>query len=329
MIVPIGRKEYEKGKAIFDASARFEFIPVGSDEDEIAEFIRARDCRAVVLGVEPYRGALYESLPTGGMICRFGVGTDGVDPALSARHQLFVSNTPGVLDQSVAEHAIFLMGSLIRHITMLNEQVKRGEWLPRPAAELSDLTLAVIGLGGIGAKTARIAHQGFGMNVLAAQHGTLAKSAARLGMTEEEMVEGLGIHAWSEDADEILPQADVISLHLPVRPDTIGFFNRRRFALCKRGVLLVNTGRGRLVDESALAEALLNGQVGGAALDVFEHEPYQPGNVDLREFDQVIMTPHVASNTCASNRRMAQKVVDNLTYWADGHPEQAALVYQD
>lgn len=319
MIVPVTAMQYEKGKTVFQSVPGIKFVSVSEDEAELAAFITRHQCKACVLGVDIYSGALYDALPEGGLILRFGVGTDGVNREKMKARGLLLANTPGTLDQSVAEHTIFLMGALVRHIVSGNAQVKKGNWSPVTGNEFADLTLAIVGLGNIGARVARIAHQGFGMRVLACELAAPEAAAERLGFSSKSsLLNTLGILNWNADSSVILPQADVVSVHLPVLPATTGYFNSARFAQFKPGALFINTSRGKLVIEEDLAAALDSGQIGAAALDVFENEPYQVSGVDLRTYDNVLMTPHVASNTFTANRKMAAMVVENLRNWMQG-----------
>ncbi len=329
MIIPVTALEYEKGRAVFENAADYTFTPVEDDEQEIAAFIRHHGCRAVVVGVTPYTGPLYETLPEGGLILRFGVGTDSIDRSQTQARGIKVANTPGALDRSVAEHTMFLIGALVRHIVSGCTALKAGSWSPQTGDELQDLKLAVIGMGHIGMQVAKIAHLGFGMQTLACRRLSEEEAAARLGMPLETMRANLGYIRWSSDPGDILPEADIVSVHLPVVPDTVGYFDAARFRLFKRGSLFVNTARGALVVERDLAAALNAGHVAGAALDVYEHEPYKPAgpDCDLRTFPNVIMTPHVASNTRAANRRMATMVVQNLRHWDAGALDQVYVVW--
>ena len=329
MIIPVAALEYEKGRAVFESAQDYTFTPVQDDEAEIAAFIEAHSCHAVVVGVTPYTGPLYNALPEGGLILRFGVGTDSIDREQTQVRGLRVANTPGALDRSVAEHTIFLMGALVRHIVQGSTMLKGGMWQPETGDELQDLKLAIIGMGHIGAQVAKAAHLGFGMQTLVCELQSEENVAARLAIPLETMRAQLGYTRWSSDPNDILPDTDIASAHLPVLPGTVGYFNASRFASFKPGSLFVNTGRGALVVEEDLAAALNAGHLAGAALDVYEHEPYKPAGAhcDLRAMSNVIMTPHIASNTRAANRRMAALVVENLRHWDASESEQVRIVW--
>jgi len=329
MIVPVTELEYQKGREVFERAGDHRFVSVPADEPSLAAFVRDNGCAAVVVGVVRYAGPLYEALPRGGIILRFGVGTDSIDRAQAVRRGILVANTPGALDRSVAEHTIFLIGALVRHIARGDRDVRDGRWEPRTGDELRDLKLAIVGLGAIGAQVAQIAHAGFGVETLVCQHGTEARATARLGMGVDEMRSRLGYSLWSKDLIEVLPSADIVSVHLPLRPGNEGLFDAATFARFKDGSLFVNTSRGGLVVERDLAWALRCGKLAGAALDVYENEPYEPveGAEDLRQLPNVLMTPHVASNTRAANRRMAEMVVGNLRHWERGEMDAVHRVF--
>lgn len=328
MIVPVTQTAYEKGAMVFAQPGEYQFVPVANDEELVATFIRDHGCRAVVLGAAPYVGPLYEALAAGSIILRFGVGFDNIDRGLARQRGIAIANTPGALDRSVAEHCLLLIGALVRQIVQGHQELRQGNWQPRATYELGELKLGIVGLGRIGAQVAQIAHQGFGMETLICQRSTEAVVADRLRMPVPEMRARFGYSTWSADLDAVVAGADVVSVHLPLNERTEGLFDAAQFAQFKTGSLFVNTSRGKLVVERDLVSALKSGRLAGAALDVYQHEPYRPaeGAEDLRHVPQVIMTPHSASNTYTANRRMAQMVVDNLRHWERGAMEAAYVV---
>jgi phosphoglycerate dehydrogenase-like enzyme len=327
MIIPVTETEYYKGKPVFDSATDFAFVPVSAQEDQLARFIVKHQCQACVLGVEHYRKELYTALPKGGLILRFGVGTDGIDRKQLKENSILLANTPGTLDQSVAEHTIFLIGSLVRHICHENAQVKSGRWHSSIGHELGELTLAIVGFGRIGSIVAKIAHQGFQMDLLVCDISDPTDVAQRLGYeSAEKMNADLGLREWHSDSAEILPKADIVTVHLPLLPATEGYFNKVRFNQVKPGAYFINTSRGKLVIEDDLVEALEKGKLAGAALDVFQNEPYQVIGSDLRKIDNLIMTPHVASNTRAANHKMAYAVIETLAQWVHGAKQPINLV---
>ena len=294
--IAVTEPEYLKGRAVFEGGRAF---PAPDDEAGLAEAIRRRGARHAIVGVRPYRGPLYDALPCGGVLARFGVGHDGIDKTLGTRAGLLCTNTPGTLDQSVAEHTIALMLMAARRLAALAAGLRAGAWEPCAGSELAGKTLAVIGPGPIGRRVARIAAAGFGMRVVGC--GSRPVPAPEFD-------------AFTTDFAEAVAGADYVSLHIPSRPETAHYLGRERLALVPAKAVLVNTARGAVVDEGALYDALASGALAGAALDVFEIEPYAPVDParDLRRLENAVMTPHVSSNTPEANRRMAERALRNI-----------------
>jgi phosphoglycerate dehydrogenase-like enzyme len=238
-----------------------------------------------------------------------------------------VTNTPGVLDQSVAEHTLWLVGALARRVASGDAAMRRDGFAVPVGMELAGKTLGVVGFGAIGQRVARIASRGLGMHILASDLLSLDELAARLGTDAATVRETTGVTTLTPRADEVIAQSDVVSIHLPAIPETRHFMDAERLAQFRSGALLVNTARGMLVDEIALYDALLSGRPAGAALDVFEAEPYcpqEPGK-DLRLLENVVLTPHVGSSTVEANRRMAQACVANVSAFVAGRMEDLTL----
>ncbi len=218
------------------------------------------------------------------VIGRAGIGVDNVDvPAATARG-IVVMNTPDGNNITTAEHAVALLVSLARHIPQATASMRQGLWEKNRfmGTELYHRTLGVIGLGRIGRIVADRA-RGLGMKVIA-HDPYLAEGA--IPNLEVELV----------GQDELFARADAITLHVPKTKDTAALLDRKAFAKMRRGVLIVNAARGGIVDERALLEALESGQVGGAALDVFEKEP-PPKDHPLLGHERVICTPHLGAST--------------------------------
>ena len=217
------------------------------------------------------------------VIARAGTGVDNVDVAAATARGIVVMNAPGANSLSVAELAMGLILSLARNIPAADASMKASKWEKTKfaGAEIRSKTLGLVGLGRIGQEVATRAHA-FEMKVIAHDPFISAEMAASL---EVELV----------PLDDLCRRSDYISLHLPALPSTKHMFNAERFAKCKRGVRIVNTARGELIDETALAEAIAGGQVGGAAVDVFDEEP--PKDWRLASLPQVVATPHIAAST--------------------------------
>lgn len=334
-LILVTEKEFYKGEDDFRAVTNFTFEPAPGAEEPLAMAVRARGARAVILGVERYSGLLYEALAAtgagrGALLARFGVGHDGIDKALASRHGIVVTNTPGVLDVSVAEHALWLIGALIRNIPAMETRLRSGEFPTGMGAEVRGKTLGIVGFGAIGRRVAAMAHFGFGMRVVATGPHAPQVMEEREGCRIAELLARHGVAQYTTDLDAMLREADVVSLHLPSRPQTRHFINAERLAWMKPGALLINTARGAVLDEAALYDALAGGRLGGAALDVFETEPYVPiaPEKDLRALRNIVLTPHVGSSTREANRRMALACVENIRNFFDNRLGELARVDQ-
>ncbi len=320
-------KEYEKSKAVFESVKGFEIKSAPTQEQALSDAIIDNDCRAVIIGVDKYSSSLYKALAeTGGekgaVIARYGVGHDGVDKKLARGNNIVVTNTPGVLDQSVAEHAICLMGALNRNIAKLDAEMRSGEFGSQMGMEVAGKTLGIIGFGAIGRQVAKIASFGFAMKVIAADvHEFNADEIKTLK-------NNFGIDSYNNNVNAVLDQADIVSVHLPVIPETRHFFNAERFAAMKTDARFINTARGSIVDENSLYDALTSGQLAGAALDVFEQEPYIPTvpDKDLRKLENVLITPHIGSNTRESNKRMSETCLQNIAHFFAGEIDKLNLI---
>jgi phosphoglycerate dehydrogenase-like enzyme len=303
-IVLVTEPEYRKTEACFLSVRELECLRAPDAEADLASAIRAAHARHVVVGLGTYSGALYEALQAGGVIARFGVGHDGIDKARATEAGLLCTNTPGVLNQSVAEHTMLLIGAAARKLVSASSRMASSAWEPETGVELHGKTTAIIGCGAIGRAVARIASLGYGMHVVGLSKADAPPPAA---LEHFRLV--------TNDFAAAVRNADFVSLHIPAGGSSAQFMNRERLALLGKRSWLINTARGSVVDERALFNALADGQLGGAALDVFTHEPYTPpeGSGDLRSLANVILTPHVGGNTVEANRRIAKRALHNIT----------------
>jgi lactate dehydrogenase-like 2-hydroxyacid dehydrogenase len=331
--VLVVEKEYQKGRAAFEVCDGFRLIVAPAEEEELAALVLRENARAAIVGMHPYQGPLYQALAEvaggrGALIARFGVGHDNIDKALARQHGCTVCNTPGALDVSVAEHTLWLIGAFVRQLVAGDVTVRRGQWSSAPGVELRGKTLGLIGFGRIARQVAAIAHFGFGIRVLAAGRSSAEEWAARHGDDLATAEKVCGLDRYTTDVEAILGSADFVSLHLPASPENRHFINAARLAAMRPSALLVNTARGSVVDEAALFDALANGRIAGAALDVFEHEPYRPvaPEKDLRTLPNVLLTPHIGSNTAEANRRMAEKCLENVQAFFAGKLSRVAVV---
>jgi phosphoglycerate dehydrogenase-like enzyme len=302
-IVLVTAPELRRGGAVFKSATSVSCLEAPPAEDALAEAIRASNARHVIVGGTRYRDQLYSSLPPGGVIARFGVGYDNIDRERATAAGLFCTNTPGVLDQSVAELTLSLIAAAARHLPAMAAEMSRGTWAQIEGTELRGRTLTIVGCGRIGAAVARIASRGFEMRVIGYRRSRTSSPRS-----------DRHFDATTADLGEAISQADFVSLHIPAGPENTNFINRERLSLFQPHAWLINTARGAVVDEVALFDALARHELGGVAADVFAREPYQPVEPgrDLRTLPNVILLPHVGSHTVGCNRRMAERALGNI-----------------
>jgi len=241
------------------------------------------------------------------VVARAGIGLDNIDLQTARELGIKVLNTPEASTEAAAENTIALLLALARQIPRADRAMKEGMWIKRELVgwELKGKTLGIIGFGRIGRRVAEIAHA-FGMKIMATKH---------VREPPKELVERIGAKIVPIGrVEELLAEVDVVSLHMPLTPETHHFMNRERFNAMRDGSYLINTSRGGLVDEEALLEALKSGKLAGAALDVYEEEP--PKNLELIRMPNVICTPHISAQTREAQRRisitLAQKILDAI-----------------
>ena len=257
------------------------------------------DVEALVVVAQVVDDRLLDLLPDLRIVANYGVGYDGVDVEACARRGVTVTNTPGVLDAATADLAFGLLLAARRRIVEGDRYVREGRWgtdwaeAVLLADEVSGATLGIVGLGRIGSAVARRA-RAFDMRVLYSRRSPDAESVA---------------------LDELLTEADIVSLHVPLTEETEGLIDARRLGLMRDGACLVNTARGAIVDEEALVRELVSGRL-RAGLDVFTHEPSVPR--ELLDLPNVVLAPHIGSGTRATREAMTRVLVDNLLAVRDG-----------
>jgi glycerate dehydrogenase len=275
---------------------------------------RIRDASLVISNKVKLPGEILAQAPGVKMIAVCATGTDNVDLAYCKANGIVVSNIRGYAVHTLPEHVFMLMLALRRNLMGWREDVRDGLWqqtdqfclFTRPINDLFGSTLGLVGLGTLGQSVRRIA-EAFGMRVLIAEH----KSATT-------------IREGHTPFDSVLREADVISLHTPLTPETRHMIAAREFGLMKPSALLINTARGSLVDEAALVQALKSGQIAGAGFDVLAVEPPREGNplIDL-DLPNFILTPHVAWSSRDAMQIMADQLVDNIEAFVAGTPRNA------
>ncbi len=233
------------------------------------------------------------------IIARAGMGTDTIDVEEASRRKIAVLTAPGANSNSVAEYTFALLLALCRKIAPAAASLGAGKW-DRKAFEGTELrgkTLGIIGIGRIGSRVASIA-KGFGMTVIAHDPGVATEQAESLGVDLMPL-------------NGVVQRADVLSLHAKLASGSRHLLDEGRLALVKRGVLIVNTARGALIDDAALVKALADGRVGGAALDVYDTEPL-PADSPLRTAPNVLLTPPLAASTVEAQTRVAVEIASAI-----------------
>lgn len=244
------------------------------------------------------------------LIAQFGAGVDNIDVDSAAKRAITVTNTPGVLTEDTADVAMALILAVPRRLIEGAKIIENGEfkgWSPTwmMGTRIGGKRLGIVGMGRIGQAVARRA-KAFGMQI----HYHNRKKVSPI--IEEE----LEATYW-ESLDQMLSRVDIVSLNCPHTPATYHLLSARRLALLKPSAYLINTARGEVVDEAALAKMLEKGQLAGAGLDVFEHEPAI--NPKLRKLPNVVLLPHLGSATVEARTAMGEKVIINIKTFADGH----------
>jgi D-3-phosphoglycerate dehydrogenase / 2-oxoglutarate reductase len=247
------------------------------------------------------------ALPRLKVIAKYGIGLDSIDVAHATAKRLPVLYTPGVNETTVAEHTFGLMVCVAKSFWFHLRSVKSGQWKRQTGIELFGKTLGVLGMGRIGKE--------------------VIKRGVAFGMTpigHDVYWDEAFAQQWKvgrrHDAEEVLRDADVVSLHMNLTPQTRGLINRRTLAMMKPGSILINTARGGLVVEHDVAEACKSGHLRGYGADVIETEPIQPGHI-FQELDNVILTPHVGSRTYESVQRQGVRAALNLVNYLQGQTD--------
>jgi len=308
--------EYRKAEASFLSASGVECVRASDAEPDLASAIREAHVSYVVVGARRYSGPLYDALPAGGVIARFGVGHEGIDKAKATAAGVLCTNTPGVLSQSVAEHTMLLIAAAARRLIAMSTSLAQSRWEPTIGEELQGKTIVIVGCGGIGRSVARIASLGYGMRVV---------GCSRPGAPPPELPH---FDRVTDDFETAVRDADFVSLHMSAGPENVHWLNRERLTLIGARAWLINTSRGSVIDEPALFAALAERRLAGAALDVFAHEPYvvEEGGGDLRSLPNVMLTPHVGSNTVEANRRIAERALQNIALAERGAFAQMDLI---
>ena len=240
---------------------------------------------------------VFKAAPNAKIFANYAVGVDNIDLKAAKEHNKMISNTPGVLTESVAEHTFALLLAISRRIVEADKFTKAGKfegWAPTLllGSSLFEKTLGIIGLGRVGSRVAYQGKNGFDMKII--YYDTKEKSEA----------------GYRDNVDDVLKESDFVSLHVPLLDSTRHLIDAQKLKLMKPSAYLINTSRGPVIDEKALVTALKGKIIKGAALDVFEEEP--KFEKELAELDNVILTPHIASATIKTRNKMAEMAAENI-----------------
>jgi D-3-phosphoglycerate dehydrogenase / 2-oxoglutarate reductase len=306
--VPFGQVDPESLALLAAAGAECVVNPKGRrlKEDELVELIP--DFAALIAGTEPITDRVMAAGRRLKLIARVGIGLDNVDLEAARRRGIVVTYTPDAPAPAVSELTIGLMLSLLRSIPQSDRAIRRGEWTRFTGRRLEHEVVGIIGMGRIGQRVVRHL-AGFGARVIANDIEP-----------DHAFARQFGVEMCSKEA--IYRDADIISLHVPLTAQTRGLVGAKELASMKPGAFVINTARGHMIDEQALAEALRGRRLAGAALDVFAHEPY---GGDLRALDNCLLTSHIGSMSVDCRVRMEVEAAREVArFFAGQAPLQPA-----
>lgn len=303
---------HQAGKKTLEAKADLVMARSLAEEDLIGQ---VKDVDALIIRANgAVTAQLIAAAPKLKVIGRHGVGVDAIDLEAARKRGIVVCNTPAANVESVAEHVIGLMIAVSKQIVRADKALREGKWEVRYeyiGQELLARTLGLIGMGRIGRRVAEICHLAFKMPIL--YHDIVAYPQVEVVLNAKKL-----------PLEELLAQADYISVHVPLLPATKRMIGPTQFKLMKKGAIFINTARGPIVDETALLEALSTGHLAGAGLDVLTTEPATAGH-PLFQFENVVLTPHMAAHTDDALRAMSL-VVEDVLRVLEGHEPHYRVV---
>lgn len=252
---------------------------------------------------------IFKVAPSVKIFANYAVGFDNIDVDEAKKRNIVITNTPGVLSHTVAEHTFALLMAISRRVVEADRFVRDGNykgWAPMLllGSDLEGKTLGILGAGRIGSRVAYHGKNGYDMNIIYYDIKQNQELERELGAQFKETVEG------------VLKEADFVSIHVPLLDSTHHLINKDMLALMKPSAYLINTSRGGVIDEKALKEALENNTIQGAAIDVFEQEPIPTEGME--DLDNIILTPHIASATQETRSKMAELAAENIIEMLEG-----------
>jgi lactate dehydrogenase-like 2-hydroxyacid dehydrogenase len=254
-------------------------------------------------------GDIFDAVPSAKIFANYAVGFNNIDLEEASKRDITVTNTPGVLTDTVAEHTVALMLSITSRIAEGDRFTRAGKyenWAPMLllGIDLKGKKLGILGAGRVGQRVGYICHHGLGMSVI------------YYDIKQNEDFEKASNASFRESVDEVLKEADVVTVHVPLLDSTKHLLNKESLGMMKQSAYLVNSSRGPVIEETALVDALKEKRIKGAALDVFEEEPkLAPG---LSELENVVITPHIASATEETRGAMSEMAAKNIIAFLDG-----------
>ncbi len=279
-------------------------------KDELKKELKKKEYDAVLcLLTDKIDADIFDVAPKAKIFANFAVGYNNVDVEAAKERGVTITNTPEVLTATVAEHTFALMMAIARRVVEADKFMRSGKfrnWEPFMllGTDLTRKTLGILGAGRIGTRVAHHGRRGFEMKII------------YYDVQRNEYLEKNYDAKYFATPEEVLKEADFVSVHVPLLPSTTHLINAKHLKLMKKTAYLINTSRGPVIDEAALVIALKEKWIAGAALDVFEHEPkLSPG---LSELDNVIITPHIASATLATRVAMAELASKNIIEYLEG-----------
>ncbi|SLJ89240.1 2-hydroxyacid dehydrogenase [Novosphingobium mathurense] len=303
----------ERMAQLFDVTLNREDTPLSRDQLAAA----MRECDVLVPAVTDRIDAelIEQAGDRLGLIANFGAGTEHIDLAAARANKIIVTNTPGVFTDDTADLTLALIILVSRKFSEGARVLREGRWQGwGPSAmlghSLGGKRLGIVGMGRIGQAVAHRA-RAFGMEIY-------YHNRHRLPSALENMLSA----RYEADLDKLVAESDILTLHCPAAPGTAALLDRRRLSLMKPGACVVNTARGQIIDEQALIEALTEGRIGGAGLDVFANEPNV--NPQLLSAPGVVALPHLGSATEEGRGAAGERIIANIQFWVDGHrpPDQ-------
>ena len=299
-----GYADYDQEHSLLGAvGARFALRPVRGSVDAAVDAVR--DAAVVLVRESPLPRRAIDAMARGRAVIRYGIGVDNIDQQAARERRIAVANVPDYGIEEVATQAVALALAVVRRVRRHDAEVRAGRWstgVLAPMLRLSGRTLGLVGYGRIGRRTHEmLAGFGFGRTLVHDPHDDLPAGATPAAL------------------DDLCREADLISLHAPLRAETHHLIDARRLALMRPSAILVNTARGGLVDLDALAAALAEGRLLGAGLDVFEREPPDPMH-PLFALDNVVVTNHIGWYSEESMRELQRKAAEEAVRVLRGEP---------